>query len=294
MNSRGRLALVFLLLTTVAAGIVFLTTRNRASASLGLPDELHHYNPEYRCGLYANTSTEMSWVGFDTASAKVVITRNSRQDPAVPYAPADIQKQLLSASFEISSIAVGIDPSPTIDSIYVAGTDPTTGMARIERWKFSYGTGGAGALGSGPTETRQTIYTGTELVHIRSIDIDPDQRYVLVLTDQQSVYRLEIPSPTGGAGGPLPTPTLVADVTSVPELAGVTQLDHYLHVTDGHMFLLTSDASDSDTVVVRDSNDDGIVDGVDAYGASAWQASDYFELESYVPLFKTGWFPGPN
>ena len=274
--------------------VLLFAVGNRASSSYPMPDELYNNNARLGSGLFANTDLEMSWVGFDSHTRKVLITRNRRQNPAIGYGPADVSKQLLSAAFDISSIAVGIDPPPTIDSIYVAGTDPATGSTHIERWKFTYGAGGAAALGSGPTETRYTLYSGTSIGCIRSIDVDPLQRYLLILTFDRSVYRLDVPAiSTSGSGGPPPPPSLVADATTIPSLANAWELNHYMHQTDGNMFLATSLSPSDDTVVFPDADDDGVLETVQVFTETQWESSGYSVLDNYVPLFKTEWFPAP-
>lgn len=292
--SNKRTILVIASGVAIVAVITFLTHQYSAS-SLVMPRELFHNNPQFGSGLFANTDYEMSWVGYDTESRKVVVTRNKRADASIPYGPQDIDKQVLSVSFDISAIAVGIHPVPSIDNIFVAGTDPSNGLTRVEQWKFSYGNGSAGGLGAGPTESRSTLYSGTSLGYIRAMDVDPQQRYLLILSYDGDVYRLDVPPPAQNGQTPNPTPpVLVADTSTVPSLAQARKLDHFYHVTDGTMFLATSYDPSANTIVFPDADDDGALEAPQVYTASQWQSSEYFDLENYVPLFKTEWFPGPN
>jgi len=281
------------------SSIYLLTLSNRTSAAFAMPRELFRSNPDFRPGLVANTATEESAVAFDSYLRKVIVFRWKRTDPTRRFGPDDVESQALSVSFDISSITVAIDPVPRVDSLYVAGTDPSTGASRIEHWKFSYGAG-PGGLDEAPTETRTTLFSGTSLGYIRSICVDHRQRLLVVLAYDGGVYRLDIPQSGGaGSGGREPTPPiLLYDPAVIPQLAQARDLDYYLHKSDGYMFLIHLDGADTDiesrdtdTIVIPDADGDGELEPAVVYSASTWDSSGYSNLANYVPLYKTEWFP---
>lgn len=286
MGSAKKVIVLVLGIGFVAATL--LTINNRAANSLAMPAELFQNNPSFRAMLATNTTTEKCSIGFDSYQRKVVVKRKERNDPGVPYGPGDVDTQFLSASYDISAIAWGIDSVPVLDSIYVAGTDPVTGDSKVERWKFTYGSGGPGGFNNSPTETRTTLYSGTSIGYIRSIEVDNKQRFALILTYDGSIYQLE----TQASGGVQPPPpVLLYDVTVIPQLEHARMIELYQHVADGYMFMVHLADTEPETVVLPDADDNGQLEQAIVYSNAQWESNGYSDLMNFIPFFRTTWFP---
>ena len=260
-------------------GLAVLTTGCGEPGQVGqaMPAELYLNNPDYAPILAANTDLERSYTSYDSYERKVVLSRWKRDDASTPWSSRHVTKQVLSADFDISGVAVAIRPTPHIEALVVCGTNATTGTSVIEQWKFP----------DAASDTRTTLYRGTSLGFLCDVEVDPSLRYVLALTHDGSVYRIDLPSDADRR-----PPVLLYDTEEVPELESAIAIRYAKHVSDGSMFVIDQRAPGDDTVILRDADDDGALEGVSVLSGAQWEESGYALLSNFVPVHRTSWFPG--
>lgn len=208
-------------------------------------------------------------------SARGMYTRIKRNERETPSSTWYSQTQELSASFHI------IDSRTRHDQeLYVAGLY-TTGESTIEQWTFThppkYSAAGAYIPISQrrlPTVRRSVLYRGTSLGAIRSLEPDPQGRFLMILSHSpRALYKMSLQSP-------FPTETLHT-TASLPALSSIVTVHYAVHLVEGIKFVLTkklrwqhSADGPFDTnqfvVFLNDPNDDGIFDAPITVDTISW------------------------
>lgn len=176
-----------------------------------------------------NDDTRTGGIWWFAETKRVKIRRNERESPGTAWAS---QLQELSAPFFVidARFCHGSD-------LYVAGIE-ATGEAVIERWTFAFApkTTSSGAYvpidqRRQPTVRRTTLYRGTPLGAIRSIEPDSKGRFLLALSDSPRVlYRIGIDPPHAV--------TTLHTTATLPELDSILTVRHAEHAAEGPTFLL--------------------------------------------------------
>ncbi len=114
---------------------------------------------------------------------------------------------------------------------------------------------------------RTTLYQGPDLREIRSMAVDPEGRFLLILADHK-IFRIEDIQFT-------PTVVLVHDSDQIPELEYVSRVSVMLHATEGRIYRLYSnrEAPSLVDVVLRDPDNDGLFDTWDVLTREEYQSA---------------------
>lgn len=233
---------------------------------------------DYYSGLTVLSSAFPVAPGQD-ANDDTIIRRERERDPATQDFVS--HQRVFSVSYDI----VGVFQRTPSD-IFIAGALDTGGEFVIERWTFRKIRGAyhasrpeATTLGTPfttpPTTIeivggtfvqpelrnarpplRKIIYQGTFMGPIRGLGVDPDGRFVLVLSGvapATAVYRIALTFFS------TPEPVLLYDSTTFPELTNNTRITPFDHNTLGR--ILVASAIDQPWVVVLyDVLNDGLID----------------------------------
>lgn len=222
--------------------------------------------------LVSGTETGATRIGFDTRDRTVHIRRIVREQPlsAVPHDV--VRDQVLESSFEITSVAAGIDVAPVVDTLYVAGTDPASGETRIERWTFSYPDEGEEL----PSVTRDSLFAGSTIPFVRKIEIDPDERFLMILAFDGALYRLDLMGSSESSDSRT-LPALVHDTTSVPLLGHAIDMEFRRSDRVGLMLVIDVARSHDATITLQDPDDNGRFDALRIYNGQQWAARGFYE-----------------
>lgn len=225
-----------------------------------------------------------SWYDWATVLKTVSVIRRERQSTTSPWYE---QIQDLSTSYYPVDVRSLCSSDGQISEMYVAGVYPN-GDACIERWVVTYPP--ANSLTyvpisdrRMPTVRRAELYRGQQYGHIRSIEPDPDGRFVLFLTlETPTLYRL-----------PLPSGSISVELSqsSVPYLSNVKQVLVRQHATEGRQYhLLTSTrweanlAGPNNFIVLHDADNDGRFDAPVVLTPQNWTDLGYDSATAWVTI----------
>lgn len=127
---------------------------------------------------------------------------------------------------------------------------------------------------------RTVIYSGTAMGHVRSMDVDPEGRYLLVLGFWSgSVFQLDLTAPTI-------TPAVLFSAAQLPQLAKARTLELCFHLTEGRKVELTESSGcvlpiDCKWMLLNDSNNDGVFESTVTLDRAAWLSSGYDEYSNW-------------
>ena|GEM_PF-2268818 len=237
----------------------------------------------YSGALKANT---LRWNG---KKKEVVITRSEKETAASDWS---VQTQQLSASFFILDVRSRCD-----QELFVAGAWPT-GTTVIEKWRLAHPPAYVTPPGGGsatympiahrglPSVRRDVLFEGSQLGLIRSIEVDPQGRFLLLLSnDSHSLYRLDLVVPGS-------TPQAMFTTQTLPQLAGIKSVLYAKHVTEGSRFLLLQQPRGESDVLHLDANpysiflddpdDDGVLATPNVIDEGTWDAAGYGVLSHWA------------
>lgn len=234
----------------------------------------------YKVSLSETKANVLHWVA---KTKNVWINRSERETPTATWHK---QKQELSASFFVIDARSRGD-----EDIYVAGLYES-GDATIERWKLVHPPS-ISPLGAYipldrrpmPTVRRSVVFFGTSLGIIRSLEVDPQNRFVLALTQEpRRLYSISVPTSPPSFG----LVQQLHDTTSLPQLSGIHTIVFAKHITEGRKYLLLQqtrwaglDSAPSYTVFLNDANEDGVFDSPVVLDTLSWKALGYHDLASW-------------
>lgn len=112
------------------------------------------------------------------------------------------------------------------------------------------------------------VYRGPDLGSSHAAIVDPDGRYILLLTNQAGFSLFQVPLVAGGAVRCMTT------AAAAPALANAGGFIGYEHGLDGRFYVLDGGAFPGyETVWTWDSNHDGVLDGWDHLAWQGFQAA---------------------
>jgi hypothetical protein len=126
---------------------------------------------------------------------------------------------------------------------------------------------------------REVIYRGTTMGHVRSMDVDPEGRFLLLLSySTGTVYRFDL----------LTTPpqlNTAFEPTAIPHLTNVRSLWIGDFAQQGRKCTLSEIQHGKlpevhHFTILDDANNDGVFENHTTYGVSEWQASPYSNYAS--------------
>jgi len=192
------------------------------------------------------------------------IVRQAVRDPVTRAWSEELH--VFTASFVLEHVS-----SAGSDRFYVLGSSPS-GEQVIERWQ---GVSEAQAGGGGYELKRRELYRGTSLGPVRLLEVDPQERYLLLVHGAPTTVLSQMPLPTGQPVVPL------WDSTRIPNLAFVNEAYPRDHLTQGRLWVFTVFGADDpqDPVqhrtLVFDGDDDGVMDGFLTLSEAEWEAQGY-------------------
>ena len=131
---------------------------------------------------------------------------------------------------------------------------------------------------------RDVLYRGPQLAGLRCVVADPEDRFVLVLGRDGSLFRVDYAS-----GSPV-VPVLLFSATAqgIPELAKCYYGRVYQHPTQGRVYHFNSPSSDPMPcdVLLFDGENDGVFENTIVYTRSEFLASPYYAC-SWLDDFRT-------
>jgi len=238
-------------------------------------------------GKAARSDLVRSWYDWDTLDKLVTVQRRERETTTSAWSE---QVQELTTSYFVVDVRPVCGPNHQISELFVTGVYPA-GQSCIERWVFTY-PATAIPVGGGyvplaqrrfPGVSRQEILRTSQYGHIRSIEPDPQGRFVLFLTHEQHVlYRK-----------PLPTGDVVVElaVATEPYLAQMQQVIIQRHVTQGAMIHLSpasrwhaSPGAVRDSMLMIDSTNDGVFETRLRLTDAQWESAGYQDTAAWVNL----------
>lgn len=242
------------------------------------------------------TDLKRSWYDWNTLDKKVEVKRRERQlgsawseqvqEIATQYFPVDVRWRC--------------DGATEIGELYVAGVYEN-GDAVVEKWTFTYPPSTVGSPRPDsqvgvryvpldqrplPTMTPVELYRGTAIGRIRTLEPDPEGRFLLLLSrEKPTLYRIRF---LGSAVSP---PTVELSQATMPYLAscGVVDVSQHesegrqYHVYPGHRWHPDLSTARS-TIVLRDRDNDGIFDPPELVSSQQWTRYGYDSYTAWTPL----------
>ncbi len=149
------------------------------------------------------------------------------------------------ASFEF------IDVGNVKDHLYCLGTNVRDGsmMHVIEYWRV---VPEAVPIGAPPewNVNREQLYRSNTLGEIRLVEVDPEQRFLLLVHEQNGVSRMSSMALTGD--NPI---TELYSEAALPTLRDITEVGRHQHRTEGRMWFFSDIRSDYVTILFDATND---------------------------------------
>ena len=247
-------------------------------------------------------STYKSYFEYYPSLSWVTRVIKEREDTDAEW---ETQGQELTTSYAIVDIA----PRDGGEYVYVAGLQTSDCTDVIEEWRFSPADGAFtfrasaspttsppippvgtpappltlhpepnGGTFVAPSERghlsaprRTVLYTGTSLGHIRSMEVDPQGRFLLIQSHGDSgIYQLDL------LEEPPLTPQMLFSAAAIPELLTTTTLATYDNPAVGGRFflLMQTDAFgdlmlDSHRVLIEDYDNDGVLGPAQVFDPAA-------------------------
>jgi hypothetical protein len=239
-----------------------------------LPDDLYHAATAF--GTALRTPLERIFFNWDSASRRVILRRASRADRKAPW--SDLREQVIEVPFDLSVVLPTCDATPALDAIWVAGAYDTGGST-VEKWTLAP----APSPSSEPLRVcRSVLYRGTGLGIVADLAVDPQQEFLLVLTyGTPRIFRLPKSAPS--------VPVLMFDADAIPRLADAKTIDFLLHRDEGPMYVLDTiwryqreAPPDRATIVLRDRDRDGVVEGFEVLSDAEWGERGYEWASEWV------------
>jgi hypothetical protein len=121
-----------------------------------------------------------------------------------------------------------------------------------------------------PILNRQEIYRGAAIGGFQSAVIDPEGRFMLVLSEQAKIIRVPLQSVPS-------SPTELYTSTQLPYLAQATSINVFDHATEGRKYVLMNRGATEDGIrlVLHDYDNDGEVDVTEMLDDAAWAVRAY-------------------
>jgi hypothetical protein len=142
------------------------------------------------------------------------------------------------------------------DELFLAGLSDG-GECVIEKWRFKKLAFPNGTTTKVPARTE--LYRGLELCPIRQLGVDPEQRFLLVLSGAGAQGKLHVMPISTNA-----TPTLLYSHSSSFPLGGMEYMERYQHTSLGRVWILTKEPElsngvllDDTAIILVDSQNDG-------------------------------------
>lgn len=232
------------------------------------------------------TPTRSCTLSYSSKGMSVKIKRNERESPSSAWAS---QSQELTTSYYIVDLQSWRDRE-----LFVAGIYPD-GRATVERWVLTHPPSQS-AQGNYvpldqrrlPTVRRAVLESAASLGLVRSIEVDPENRFLLALTQSPRVlYKIPL-----GAGAPSAAQPILTEST-FPQLAQVKTLVFAEHATEGRKVVLQCKKRWVDTqeggfdpaefvVLLNDPDGDGAFAAPVVIDHATWAASDYKQTSSWT------------
>lgn len=272
---------VILAATSVGIGINPILRPKTQGPPLAVPPELVF--PHLSTQKVFDASTQRNYVTAHGVNKTVTIRRSERQSAQSQWSE---QSQELSASFFV------IDSRSKCDiNMYVAGVYDD-GDNVVEKWHFIHppkldSGGNYVSIASRPLPEvrRSVIYRGSSIGgHIRSIEIEADERFLLILThENHCLYKL--PLPTGAA-------TLLHSPATLPALNTMRSIFYAEHSLEGRRYVLhwhpRHEVASTLTkvpfaVFLNDADKDGAFESIATIqDAAAWNVAEYWNLANWT------------
>ncbi|MCK6445944.1 MAG: hypothetical protein L6Q99_06075 [Planctomycetes bacterium] len=212
------------------------------------------------------------FVDIDTLNQELTVRRQSRLSSSSEWT---VSSHTESASFHVVDASAGCQA----EILYVTGVYPD-GSSTIERWTYTYPPivypiGGGTGIQHAPKVRRRVLFQGIDYGHIRTLEADPEQRFLFFLTAESStLMRMELPS--GDVGGAAITPA------SIPAMSQMKSIGVRQFTTLGRVYVLRADDRRSDMfdysnttlIVLPDANNDGQFDAPYTTTMDDWNAAD--------------------
>jgi len=220
------------------------------------------------------------------------------------------EDRALSASFDVKALS-----SNRANQVTLAGRHPRTGEDVVERWSIDQITGTV-VLGT-PISTarigtplpgnpgtvaafvgghhippsaravsqvlREELYRGTDFNGIRELSVDPEGRFILVITEDSRLVQFDLS--TGGV-------TTVYTTAEIPTLDEDRYLRRAQHLSKGRMYFIESEMADVDShsiTVIIDADNDGIFtgpsDSIEHLDLLMYHLAGYGERSNFVTDF---------
>jgi len=243
------------------------------------------------------TEIKRSWYDWRTTEKEVHVIRRERQ-VGQPFVE---QRQVISTSYFVTDVRWRCDGATEIRELFVAGVY-ANGDAVIEKWEFSYPDSAVDSepinsngqvtsvyvpLSDRPLPTFSTteIYRGTTIGRIRTIEPDPEGRFVLALTRETvTLYRIII---LGGMASP---PAVKLSQATEPNLANAGTITILQHNSEGRQYHLGGGSRWSDdpslnwVIILRDGDNDGSFDPPEYVTAQQYKQYGYDQAGAWAKL----------
>jgi len=231
------------------------------------------------------TDLKRSWYDWNSLEMQVIIKRRERKTENDDFHE---HVQELSTSFYVTDVRWRCDGEDEINELFVAGVNED-GSSVVERWKFYYTAPVFDENGRYitidnrrlPSVRRKQVYRGSSLGRIRTLQPDPDGRFVLFVTrETPTLYRIDLPSGV---------PSVALDQSVDPFLSNVGVVGIRKHASEGiqyHLYAGTRWHYDSsvpgEVIVLRDGDNDGVLDAPELVTPVMWEKYGYNAGSSWV------------
>lgn len=243
-----------------------------------------------------HTELKRSWYVEDTLGKKVKIKRRERPVDG----PWSEQVQEIATAYYPVDVRWRCDGASEINELFVAGVYDA-GDAVVEKWTFTYPDPAVGSkpvdsrMGRAyapladrplPTMTPERLYRGTAIGRIRTLEPDPEGRFVLLLTrENPTLYRI------GFLGGAVRPPTPELSQATMPYLASCGVVSVSQHATEGRHYNVYpgnrwhADLSTSpSTIILRDPDNDGVFGPPEFVSSQQWTRYGYDAYTAWARL----------
>lgn len=220
------------------------------------------------------TETRRDTVRWHVESRKVEVSRRERQTPTAGWSG---QEQEIAVSFMPVDVAAHCD-----QPYFVTGYVPEDGSWVLQKWLIheapSTNTQGEYVPIADrrlPTIRMLQIWRGSDKTEIRSIESDPEGRFLMILTSEPALWKFTL-----STGDWLK----LYDGASLPALAQLMSIKVLQHVTEGRKYLLnptsqtwrlTPAETPSSVYFLNDPDNDGIFDTPIEISKSQWNSAGY-------------------
>ncbi len=226
-----------------------------------------------------------SWYDWETLEKKVIVKRLERRSTDDAFAE---QVQTIELDRFPIDASWRCDGQGEIREIFVAELE-SDGTSVIERLQFLYAARPGAFVPIDqrplPRVQRTPIFRGDQLGRIRSLRVDPRGRYLLFLTrENPTLYRLDLTDPPSA-------PAVLLTTEDQPYLSRVGWVNFRQHRTEGrHVHLIPGTpwevhrGADSDTLILRDPENDGTFETADLVSEEAWSQLGYDSADPWIRL----------